>query len=376
MSNASRRVLGARVPKAWVDLAGKPLFLHSLETFHGIPGTRRIVLVMEKSWITRARNLLRSRGVAGIRITAGGRRRQDSVLCGVRAVRPRGREVTLIHDCARPFVDTGVVRAVAAAAARHGAALAALPTRDTVKRSGADRRVSGTVPRAGLWRAQTPQAIRADQIPAWERAMAQGTVTDDVAPLEAMGCDIRLVPGSERTFKITVPADLAMARALARRPPEVRVGFGFDLHRLVPGRPLVLGGVRIPFRLGLSGHSDADIVCHALADAVMGALAAGDMGARFGIRRTATRGMASVRFLSAVAADAAQRGWWVNNADVTVLAEAPRIGPYRDRMTARLAAALGTDRSRVSVKATTAKRTGTIGRGEALAAFALVTVTR
>jgi 2-C-methyl-D-erythritol 4-phosphate cytidylyltransferase/2-C-methyl-D-erythritol 2,4-cyclodiphosphate synthase len=284
--------------------------------------------------------------------------------------------VVLIHDCARPFVDFDVVSQVATAARAHGAALAALPAHDTVKRAGAGGRVAGTIPRKGLWLAQTPQALRADRVPGWIGAMAAGEVTDDVAPLEALGQYVQLVPGSRRTSKITVPEELAIARELARGSPELRVGFGFDLHRLVTGRKLVLGGVRIPFNKGLEGHSDADIICHALSDAIMGALAQGDMGTRFGVRRVETRGMSSVRFLSAVRTDAAARGWRVNNADVTLLAEAPRIGPYRDRMIARLSAALGVDSGRVSVKATTAKKTGPIGRVEALAAFALVTVVR
>jgi 2-C-methyl-D-erythritol 4-phosphate cytidylyltransferase/2-C-methyl-D-erythritol 2,4-cyclodiphosphate synthase len=227
--------------------------------------------------------------------------------------------------------------------------------------------------RAGVWQAQTPQGVRGDLVPRWLAALDGADVTDDVEPLEAQGAAVRLVPGSRRMFKITVPEDLALAERLIA-PRDVRAGFGYDLHRLVPGRPLVLAGVRIPFARGLEGHSDADLICHALTDALLGATGGGDIGVRFGVQRNATRNLRSVVFLETVVREAAARGWTVRHADVTLLAQAPKIGPWRGRMIATLAGALGVTGTRVSVKATTAKRTGEIGRGEAMACFALVTV--
>lgn len=374
--------LGARVPKAWVPLAGRPMFLHPLAALHDLPWVTRIALVVEPSWMARARAA--TRGFRKVRVVAGGRRRQDSVANGVRAVRTGRRELVLVHDAARPLVDPAVAERVARATQREGAALAAMPAPDTLKRAGGEGRVAATVSRAGIWQAQTPQGIRGDLVPAWLAALSGPDVTDDVAPLEAAGRPVALVPGSSRMFKVTYPGDLAVAERLvprqdvraARRPGDagLRAGFGYDLHRLVPGRPLVLAGVRIPFPKGLEGHSDADLICHALTDALLGATGGGDIGARFGVQRKATRNLRSVVFLETVVREAAARGFLVRNADVTLLAQAPKIGPYRARMVATLARALGISADRVSVKATTAKKTGEIGRGEAMACFALVTV--
>jgi len=363
--------LGARVPKAWVPLGGRPMFMHALTALHGLPWIGRIALVVESGWMARARAA--TRGLRKVRVVAGGRRRQDSVAHGGRAVRAGRRDVLLVHDAARPLLDPAVAERVAHAALREGAALAAVPAPDTLKRAGTGGRVAATLSRAGIWQAQTPQGIRGDLVPAWLAALAGPDVTDDVAPLEAAGRTVALVHGSTRMFKVTYPGDLALAERLIA-PRDVRAGFGYDLHRLVAGRPLVLAGVRIPFPRGLEGHSDADLICHALTDALLGATGGGDIGARFGVQRKATRNLRSVVFLETVVREAAARGFGVRNADVTLLAQAPKIGPYRDRMVATLARALGVAQDRVSVKATTAKKTGEIGRGEAMACFALVTV--
>jgi len=366
--------LGARTPKAWVPVGGRPLFSHALEAFHRCQWIRRIAVVVDRASVARAREFVREGGFTRVTVAAGGARRQDSVAAGVRVLRPKGKTVVLVHDSARPFVDPGVAKRVAWEAARHGAAVAALPASDTLKRAGAAGFVAATVPRRGLWQAQTPQAVRADLVPRWLAALAGADVTDDVQPLEALGLRVRLVPGSRRAIKVTWPEDLAMANDLAGG--EARGGIGFDMHRLGPGRPLVLGGVRIPFPKGLHGHSDADIVCHALTDAVLGATAGGDIGTRFGVRRKSTRNLPSVRFLATVVRETAARGWAVRNADVTVLAEAPKLGPYRGRMARALSRALGIPPEDVSVKATTAKKLGVIGHGEAMACFALATVYR
>ncbi len=369
--------LGSRIPKPWISLAGKPLLLHSLESLHALPWVDRVALVVDRPFVARARALVRERGLRKVaRVVAGGVRRQDSVAHGIRALRTGRGRVVLIHDSARPFPDGKVAELAAREALRHGAAVTALPASDTIKRGGAGRFSAGTVPRAGLWLAQTPQAVRGDLVTGLLAALAGGDVTDDVQALESSGFRVRLVRGSKAAMKVTDPEDMALARLIATGGSETRAGFGFDLHRLVPGRRLVLGGVRIPFRKGLEGHSDADIVCHSLADAVLGAAGLGDMGTKFGVRKRETRGMSSVRFLSAAAGEARAAGWRVVSADATLLIQEPRIGPHRGKMRKRLALVLGTTPDRVSVKATTAKRTGPVGRGEAMACFALVTLSR
>lgn len=366
--------LGAKVPKAWVPLGGVPLFAHAFSAFHDLPWIRRIVVVMEPAWVGRARRLLRSLGADKVSaVVPGGSRRQDSVVRGVRALNRNGLRAVLIHDCARPFVDASVAARVAREAVRHGAALAALPVADTVKRAGTGGLVASTVARDGLWLAQTPQGVRVDLVPRWLAALEAGGVTDDVQALEAMGQRVKLVPGSRRSAKVTVREDLEAAEALRGGEREQRTGLGFDLHRLVPGRPLVLGGVRIAFPRGLDGHSDADLISHALTDAVLGATGGGDIGTRFGVRRIATRNARSLDFLHDVVHEAMHKGYAISSADVTLLAEAPKIGPSRRRIIGNLARVMHVPPERVSLKATTFKRTGSIGRAEAMACVALVT---
>jgi len=366
--------LAAPVPKAWVDLGGRPLFLHSVTAFSGMPFVSRVVLVVDRSLIGVARRELKRAGLGKVVVTPGGKRRQDSVANGVKAIGPRGREVVLVHDCARPFPEPQVVAQVIAAASRHGAALAALPAADTVKREGAHGMVAGTVPRAGLWLAQTPQAVRADLVGNWLKALSGPAVTDDVQPLESAGLRVKLVRGSRRMEKVTYPEDLLTARERMRGP--ARTGLGFDMHRLVPNRPLVLGGVRVPFHRGLEGHSDADLVCHALSDAILGAICGGDMGTKFGVRRGATRNIRSIRFLEWTVEAAGKAGWRVTHADATLVAEAPRLGRYRSLIVRRLSRALGISPLEMSLKATTAKKLGPVGKGEAMACFAAVNVER
>ena len=367
--------LGGDIPKPWVALAGRPLLQHSLSLFHSLPWIKRIVLVVDRVYIGRAKTLVRESGLGKVvRVAAGGIRRQDSVANGVRALGRSLAPVVLVHDSARPFPDAHIALAVAREALRHGASLAAMPASDTVKRAGARELSAGTVPRAGLWLAQTPQGIQSKLVPTWLKELSGKDVTDDVQVLEDGGVRVKLVRGTRRSFKVTDADDLAMARAYAGAGVETRAGFGFDLHRLVRGRPLILGGVRFPFPRGLEGHSDADIVCHSLCDAVMGASGLGDMGARFGVRREEMRGQSGLAFLSSTAADARRAGWEVRMADATLMIQEPRIAPRRELMRRRIAGALGVSLDRVSVKATTAKHTGPIGEGEAMACFAIVTL--
>lgn len=367
--------LGGEIPKPWISLAGRPLLTHSLSLFHSLPWIRRIVLVVDRAYLGVAKKLAKELGFRKVlRVVAGGKRRQDSVANGVRALGRSLSQVVMIHDSARPFPDAEIALNVAREALINGAALSAVPGSDTIKRAGARELSAGTVSRAGLWLAQTPQAVRSKLVPAWLKELSGRDVTDDVQVLEDSGTRVKLVRGSRRMFKVTDAGDLEMARAIATAGVETRAGFGFDLHKLVAGRPLILGGVRFPFPKGLEGHSDADIVCHSLCDAVMGASGLGDMGARFGVRRKQTRGMSSLKFLSLTADAARHRGWTVRMADATLMIQEPRIAPRRELMRQKLAVALGTSVDRVSVKATTAKHSGPIGAGEAMACFALVTL--
>jgi 2-C-methyl-D-erythritol 4-phosphate cytidylyltransferase/2-C-methyl-D-erythritol 2,4-cyclodiphosphate synthase len=311
---------------------------------------------------------------------AGGAMRQRSVLNGLRALAPLSPAHVLIHDAARPFVTADVLDRVLAALQRAPGAVAAVPLSDTLKRGGPDGRVTGTVDRAGLWRAQTPQGFRfADILGAHEAALAAGRedLTDDAAVAEWAGLAVELVAGSEANMKLTTAEDMARAAALAAAPPafpDVRTGQGFDVHRLVAGDHVWLNGVHIPHTHSLEGHSDADVGLHALTDALLGAIGDGDIGQHFPPSDERWRGAASHLFLADAARRVRARGGAISNVDVTILCEAPKIAPHREAMRTRIAEILSLDVGRVAVKATTTEGLGFTGRREGIAALATATV--
>ncbi len=311
-------------------------------------------------------------GPQGVRVVAGGERRQDSVRNGFTALGPSDETVVVIHDAARPFVPVGDVQRVAAAAAESGAALLAAPVVDTVKRLHHDGSVEATVPRERLVRALTPQAFRAGVLRhAWDAA-GDAFWTDEAALVERQGGRVVAVAGDPRNVKITHPEDLeVLSAALAGR---VRVGQGIDVHAFADGRRLILCGVELPGEKGLAGHSDADVALHAVTDAILGACGAGDIGEHFPPREERWRDAPSHLFVARALELAAERGWRVAGCDVTLLAEAPRIAPHRRAMRARLAQLLSVGEEQVNLKATTSEGLGFVGRGEGIVALALVTL--
>ena len=281
--------------------------------------------------------------------------------------------VVLVHDAARPVVPAGTIPALLAALAEAEGAIPAQPVADTLKRA-SEGRIEATVPRAGLFRAQTPQAFRFPVLLAAHRAAA-AEATDDAQLLELSGSAVRLVPGSETNVKITFPEDLdRVAAQMGQRMLLPRVGTGFDVHRTEVGRPMVLCGIVVPCEFGLEGHSDADVGIHALCDAIYGALAEGDIGRWFPPSEMQWKGADSAQFLTHAASRVAARGGVIANVDVTILCERPKIGPHREAMQLRLAELLGVEPGKVGVKATTTERLGFTGRGEGIAAQAAAMV--
>jgi 2-C-methyl-D-erythritol 4-phosphate cytidylyltransferase/2-C-methyl-D-erythritol 2,4-cyclodiphosphate synthase len=275
----------------------------------------------------------------------------------------------LVHDAARPIIPAGTLEALLAALETYGGAIPAQPVSDTLKR--AERgEIRETVPRAGLFRAQTPQGFRYPELVA-AHAAATGEATDDAQLLEWAGHSVALVPGHESNVKITFPEDLARVEASLLASPLSgllpRVGTGFDVHRLVAGRPLILCGVTVPHELGLDGHSDADVGIHALCDAIYGALGEGDIGTHFPPAQMKWKDADSAQFLIHAAQRIAARGGVLVNADVTLICERPKIGPHASAMRARLAELMSVEVSKVGVKATTTERLGFTGRGEGIA---------
>jgi 2-C-methyl-D-erythritol 4-phosphate cytidylyltransferase/2-C-methyl-D-erythritol 2,4-cyclodiphosphate synthase len=295
------------------------------------------------------------------------------VRAGLEALSPHAPDIVLVHDAARPIIPPGTIAALLAALDQAPGAIPAMPVADTLKRA-MDSMIGETVPRADLFRAQTPQAFHFPLLLALHRAAAGSAATDDAALLEAAGHGVRLVAGSETNVKVTLPEDLVRLENALRPALYPRVGTGFDVHRLEPGRKLILCGIEVPHELGLSGHSDADVGIHALCDAIYGALAEGDIGRHFPPSEASWKDADSARFLAHAAERIKARGGMLANADVTLICERPKITPHAPAMIARLAAILGTEPTRISVKATTTERLGFTGRGEGIAAQAAVCV--
>jgi 2-C-methyl-D-erythritol 4-phosphate cytidylyltransferase/2-C-methyl-D-erythritol 2,4-cyclodiphosphate synthase len=364
--------LGAPLPKQYLPLGGVAVLRRSVKALLSHPAIGGVRVVIHPD--DRA---LYDAAVAGLDLlppVAGGAQRQDSVRNGIESLGGAAPDLVLIHDGARPFLGAAVIDRVLAALAGQPGAIAALPIRDTVKRGGGDG-IAATLDRAGLWRAQTPQGFRYDAIRAAHAAAAGLELSDDAAVAERAGLGVALVEGDEDNFKVTTMADLARAeRHLAAGLGDIRTGQGFDVHAFGPGDRVVLCGVELAHSHGLVGHSDADVGLHALTDALLGALGAGDIGQHFPPSDPAWRGAPSHRFLRHAADLVATAGGIIAHADVTLICERPKIGPHRAAMVARIAEILGIAPSRVSVKATTTEKLGFTGREEGIAAQAIATV--
>ncbi|MDY0874249.1 bifunctional 2-C-methyl-D-erythritol 4-phosphate cytidylyltransferase/2-C-methyl-D-erythritol 2,4-cyclodiphosphate synthase [Dongia rigui] len=368
--------MGKDMPKQYLPLGGKTVLRHCLETFRRHPRISGVRVVINDS----LRDLYES-AVAGLDLlppVAGGQRRQDSVRAGLESLAAEAPDLVLIHDAARPFIDAATIDRTIDTLAAHDGALVAVPVVDTLKRGaqdGTDMFSGATVDRNGLWRAQTPQGFRYQPLLAAHRQAASGPeMTDDAAVAEAAGMKVALVLGHENNFKITAPADLERAERLMSEQMEYRTGNGFDVHRLIPGDGVIMCGVTIPYHQKLEGHSDADVGMHALTDAILGAVGAGDIGQHFPPSDPQWRGAASWKFLAHAAKLVADKGGRIAHCDITLICEKPKVGPHRAAMQAKLAEILGIALDRVSVKATTTEQLGFTGRGEGIAAQATATV--
>jgi 2-C-methyl-D-erythritol 4-phosphate cytidylyltransferase/2-C-methyl-D-erythritol 2,4-cyclodiphosphate synthase len=373
---AGRR-LGASVPKQLLDIGGRTMLAHSVRAFTSHARVTDVIVVLPPL-AEASESRPDGASIPGARVVTGGARRQDSVANGFDAVPPDA-DVVLIHDAARPFVTEDLIGRTIDAAAAHGAAIAALQARDTIKRVRTDGVIVNTIPRNEIYLAQTPQGFRREVL---AKAIATGRsgvdATDEAMLAEHAGFTVRVVDGDPGNVKITTQEELDAARARARVPGKPartgRAGTGYDLHRLVEGRPLVIGGVSIPSDRGALGHSDADVVCHAATDAILGAAGLGDIGRHFPDSDPRWKGANSLDLLARARAMVADAGYEVGNLDVTVILERPKIGSAIDEMRARVATALDVDASRVSIKGKTNEGVDAIGRGEAIAAHAVALI--
>jgi 2-C-methyl-D-erythritol 4-phosphate cytidylyltransferase/2-C-methyl-D-erythritol 2,4-cyclodiphosphate synthase len=359
---------GGTVPKQFALWRGKPLVRHSVEAL-ARAGVAPIVVVIPANWEETAAQALT--GLPGVSLVHGAASRQGSVRAGLEALVSAAPAQVLIHDAARPDLPAALIAALVAALDGQPGAIPVMPVVDSVVR-GAEGLRGAHVERDGLYRVQTPQAFRFDAILAGHRAWdGAADAGDDAAVAEAAGLAIALVPGDERLRKVTFAEDL---KDHGMTIPAVRTGMGYDVHRLAEGEELWLCGVKIEHSKGLAGHSDADVAIHALVDALLGAVAAGDIGDHFPPSDAQWRGASSDQFLAHAATLVTSAGYVIANVDVTIICEAPRIGPHKAVMRARLASILAIDIACVSVKATTTERLGFTGRGEGIAAQAVATV--
>lgn len=369
--------------KQMAPVAGRALLAHTVGAMLSCPSVASVVVVTPPGRTEEYHDALRAAGLEGgesrrLDVVAGGARRQDSVAAGLAALSDAADPIA-VHDGARPLVMAEVLEAAVtrldADPALDGVVVGH-PAFDTLKLV-SDGRVVGTRDRSSVWQAQTPQVFRAPVLrAAYERSQREGwEATDDSALVELAGGAVAMVPGPRHNIKVTVPDDLVLVEAVLEgreRSVGLRVGVGYDVHALVEGRPLVLGGVNVPYEMGLAGHSDADVIAHALMDAILGAMRAGDIGGHFPDTDPAFAGISSMELLSRVAILMAEEGFRLLDADCVIALERPRISPYRDEMRRRMAEALGVEPSRIGVKATSTEGLGAIGRGEAASAQSVV----
>ena len=360
--------MGAAVPKQFLKIGGETILEKAAGAFFDAPAVDHVVIVTHPDWMPETEALFAKplavarRGEKTLDLVPGGAARQDSVRAALDRIREMGvseEDLILVHDGARPFVSERLIGETLAAAEEQGAAIAAVAPHDTIR-----LREGGTLDRSKLLAVQTPQTFRAGILmEAHRRAFEEGFLgTDDAGLAERIGCRVAVVEGEDRNIKITTPEDLKV---------DYRIGTGFDVHRLVEGRKLILGGVTIPYEKGLDGHSDADVLLHALMDAMLGAAALGDIGKLFPDTDDAYLGIDSMVLLGRTWEAVQQAGFGFVNCDVTVICQRPKLRPYIDEMRENIAGALGVTADRVSVKATTTEKLGFTGRGEGIACEAV-----
>ncbi|MGB6999656.1 MAG: bifunctional 2-C-methyl-D-erythritol 4-phosphate cytidylyltransferase/2-C-methyl-D-erythritol 2,4-cyclodiphosphate synthase [Pseudolabrys sp.] len=367
---------GGEIPKQFRRIAGETLLERALSAFAEAPDVTFVQPVIRPDDVDLVRRL--TSGMNVLEPVAGGATRQASVRAGLEALVACTPDIVLVHDAARPFASAGLITRAIAAAEKTGAAIPALPVTDTVKRIDSTGTIEATLDRNSIRLVQTPQAFAFPALfDAHRRALAQGRndFTDDAALAEWAGIKVSVFAGEPGNIKFTTPEDFARAEAIQSAGlGDVRTGSGLDVHAFGPGDHVTLGGIRIPHVQALTGHSDADVALHALTDAILGALADGDIGAHFPPSDPQWRGASSDRFLTFAVERVRARGGRIAHLDLTIVCEAPRIGVHRDRMRANIANLAGIGIERVGVKATTSEKLGFTGRGEGIAAYATATI--
>jgi len=366
--------MNSAVPKQYLYLSGKPVIVHTVSVFTRCPDISQIIVVVPKELQLETERLLQEYNllIPGIKIIAGGLRRQDSVRAGIEAT-GEDIDIILVHDGARPLVSGQLISRCYHEIIAKGAAIAAIEVKDTLKKGTADYTVENTIDRSSLWQAQTPQgALKHLLIRAFDAA-SDDTVTDESSLLENAGIAVSLVAGEETNIKITRPEDLKLAEIImGKNRINVSIGHGFDAHRFADNRKLILAGVEIHHQWGLDGHSDADVLTHALCDAILGAMGEGDIGRHFPDSNTDFKGISSLFLLDKVIELTESRNLVVANADITVVCQTPKLSPFIIEMQRNLARCCKTNTEKINIKATTTEGMGYTGRQEGISCHAVV----
>ncbi len=368
--------MGLQEPKQYCLLAGIPILVHTVRPFLKSRFIRKVVVVVPPDWLKRTEELFDQylKGEECLEVVPGGKRRQDSVWQGILQL-PEEIEIVLVHDGARPLITTGLIDRCYRKCVEDSAVIAAVPVKDTLKQCADDNRIVRTVPRDTLWQAQTPQAARLSILKECYAAYGDMDVTDEASLLELGSIPVSVVEGSERNLKITRPEDLFIAEKLMGSEKKgMRVGHGFDAHRFEEKRKLILGGVEIDYHLGLAGHSDADVLCHAVCDALLGAIGQGDIGQHFPDSDKQYKGISSLVLLESVVQLVYKNDFTISNVDVTLVCQFPKLSPYLPKMRQKLAKCCHTEVERINIKATTTEKMGFTGRQEGISCHAVALV--
>ncbi len=364
-------------PKQFYKIGGKPILAHTIHTFLTSEVVEQLIVVVPEEHVQETRELIEQHQLSTPKlcVIAGGSRRQDSVFCGLQQVDPE-METVLVHDGVRPFVKHELINACHQAAILHGAAIAAIPVKDTLKKQTPDQHIESTIDREGLWQAQTPQAARRDLLIEAYAINGNRDVTDEAGLFEAAGIPVVLVEGAETNIKITRPEDLSIAEKFIgdAMVPQFRIGHGFDAHRFQEGRELVLGGVTIPHNHGLAGHSDADVLTHAICDAILGAIGKGDIGKHFPDSAEEFKNIYSITLLERVMESLEAMSFCLVNIDATIVCQQPRLAGYINNMRDTLSAACKINPNQINIKATTTEKMGYTGRAEGISSHAVALI--
>lgn len=365
----------ADLPKQYLELDGVPILVRTVQAFLKNSHIKQIVVPVPAKRQQQTRELFATHHLPSdtIIVVTGGKRRQDSVKAGLDSL-DKEIDIVLVHDGARPLVSQEIIDRCYAGAVQYGAVIAAVPVKDTLKRGDANQEISQTIDRTSLWQAQTPQAIRKELLEQAYLHNGDIEVTDEASLLEGIEVPVKLVEGGETNIKITRPEDLLLAQKIVgkKREMNIRIGHGYDAHRFAKERKLVLGGVTIPHTHGLAGHSDADVLTHALCDALLGAICKGDIGKHFPDSDQSFNDIYSINLLKQVMALVNKEGFQIGNIDLTIICQAPRLADHLDEMQKILAATCTTSSKNINIKATTTEKMGFTGRQEGISSHAMV----